>query len=240
MENKLIVANHKMNMDAKEANEYLKELGNINNKNLIICPTSIYIPYFLKKKFEVGIQNTFIHEKGSYTGEISPKQAKSLGVNYTIIGHSERRIYFNETDTLINKKVLESLNNNLKVILCIGETLEEKNMLKTDKILKRQIINALRDVENIDNVIIAYEPVWSIGTGIIPESKEISATISYIKTIIDKLYPSNNVKILYGGSVTEKNIKSLNKIKEVNGFLVGGASLNTKSLLKIIEVVAGQ
>lgn len=240
MENKLIVANHKMNMDAKEVNEYLKELGNINNKNLIICPTSIYIPYFLKKKFEVGIQNTFIHEKGSYTGEISPKQAKSLGVNYTIVGHSERRIYFNETDTLINKKVLESLNNNLKVILCIGETLEEKNMLKTDKILKRQIINALRDVVNIDDVIIAYEPVWSIGTGIVPESKEISATISYIKTIIDKLYPSNNVKILYGGSVTEKNIKSLTKIKEVNGFLVGGASLNTKSLLKIIEVVVSQ
>lgn len=240
MENKLIIANHKMNMDAKEINNYLKELGKIDNKNVIICPTSIYIPYFLKKKFKVGIQNTFIHDKGSYTGEISPKQAKSLGVSYTILGHSERRIYSDETDTFINKKVLEALNNKLKVILCIGETLEEKNMLKTDRILKRQVINALRDVEQIDNVIIAYEPVWAIGTGVVPTSSEISSTISYIKTIIDNLYPDNNVKIIYGGSVTEKNIKSLNKIKEVDGFLVGGASLDVKAFLKIIEVVVGQ
>ena len=240
MENKLIIANHKMNMDAKEINNYLKELGKIDNKNVIICPTSIYIPYFLKKKFKVGIQNTFIHDKGSYTGEISPKQAKSLGVSYTILGHSERRIYSDETDTFINKKVLEALNNKLKVILCICETLEEKNMLKTDRILKRQVINALRDVEQIDNVIIAYEPVWAIGTGVVPTSSEISSTISYIKTIIDNLYPDNNVKIIYGGSVTEKNIKSLNKIKEVDGFLVGGASLDVKAFLKIIEVVVGQ
>lgn len=240
MENKLIIANHKMNMDAKEVNNYLKELGKIDNRNVVICPASIYIPYFLKKKFKVGIQNTFIHDKGSYTGEISPKQAKSLGVSYTILGHSERRIYLDETDTFINKKVLEALNNKLKVILCIGETLEEKNMLKTDRILKRQVINALRDVEQIDNVIIAYEPVWAIGTGVVPTSSEISSTISYIKTIIDNLYPDNNVKIIYGGSVTEKNIKSLNKIKEVDGFLVGGASLDTKAFLKIIEVVASQ
>ena len=240
MENKLIIANHKMNMDAKEVNNYLKELGKIDNKNVVICPTTIYIPYFLKKKYKVGIQNTFIHENGSYTGEVSPKQAKSLGVSYTILGHSERRTYLDESDTFINKKVLEALKNKLKVILCIGETLEERNMLKTDKILKRQIINALRDVDQVNNVIVAYEPVWAIGTGIVPTNKEISSTISYIKTIIDNLYPDNNVKIIYGGSVTEKNIKSLNKIKEVNGFLVGGASLDTKKLLKIIEVVAGQ
>ena len=240
MENKLIIANHKMNMDAKEVSVYLKELGKIDNKNLVICPTSIYIPYFLKKKYKVGIQNTFIHESGSYTGEVSPKQAKSLGVSYTILGHSERRSYLDESDTLINKKLLEALNNDLKVILCIGETLEERNMLKTDRILKRQVINALRDVELIDNVIVAYEPIWAIGTGIVPTNKEISSTISYIKTIIDNLYPGNNVKIIYGGSVNDKNIKELNKIKEVDGFLVGGASLNTKTFLKIIEVVAGQ
>lgn len=240
MENKLIIANHKMNMDAKEVNEYLKELGKIDNENVVICPTSIYIPYFLKKKYKVGIQNTFIHESGSYTGEISPKQAKSLGVSYTILGHSERRNYLDETDTLINRKLLTALNSELKVILCIGETLEERNMLKTDRILKRQVINALRDVELIDNVIVAYEPIWAIGTGIVPTNKEIASTISYIKTIIDNLYPSNDVKIIYGGSVNEKNIQELNEIKELDGFLVGGASLNTESFLKIIEVVAGQ
>lgn len=240
MENKLIIANHKMNMDANKLNDYLKDLAKINNKNVVICPTSIYIPYFLKKKYKVGIQNTFIHNSGAYTGEVSPYQARSLGVSYTILGHSERRSYFDESDTIINKKALEALNAGLKVVICIGETLEEKNMLRTDRVLKRQVINALRNIELIDDVIIAYEPIWAIGTGIVPTNKEISSTISYIKTIIDNLYPNNNVKIIYGGSVNEKNIKELNKIKEVKGFLVGGASLNTKSLLKIIEVVAGQ
>jgi len=240
MENKLIIANHKMNMNANEVNEYLKALDKINNKNVIICPTSIYIPYFLKKNFKVGIQNTFIHSNGAYTGEVSPMQARSLGVKYTILGHSERRNYLEEKDILINKKVLEALNNNLKVILCIGETLEDRNMLRTDKVLKRQIINALRDVELIDNVIIAYEPIWSIGTGLVPSNKEISATINYIKKIINNLFPDNNIKITYGGSVTEKNIKELNKIKDVQGFLIGGASLNPKSFLKIIEVVDNQ
>ncbi|MBE6143984.1 MAG: triose-phosphate isomerase [Firmicutes bacterium] len=240
MENKLIVANHKMNMTASEINEFLKELGKINNKNVVICPTSIYIPYFLKKKFQVGIQNTFIHEKGAYTGEVSPMQAKSLGVNYTILGHSERRMYLEESDTFINKKVLEALNYDLKPIICIGETLEERNMLKTDKILKRQVINALRDVAKIEEVIIAYEPIWAIGTGVVPTNKEIKATISYIKTIINGLYPNNKVKVLYGGSVTEKNIKELNKIKEVDGYLVGGASLKPQAFLNIIEVVDSQ
>ena len=240
MANKLVIANHKMNMEAKDLNNYLKELEIINNKNVVICPTSIYIPYFLKKGFQVGIQNTFMHSNGAYTGEVSPKQAKSLGVNYTILGHSERRNYLEENDTFINKKVLEALENKLKVVLCIGETLEERNMLKTDKILKRQVINGLRNVEKINDVIIAYEPVWAIGTGVVPTNKEISSTISYIKTIIDNLYPSSNVKIIYGGSVTEKNIKELMKIDEVSGFLVGGASLNTKAFLKIIEVVESQ
>lgn len=240
MANKLVIANHKMNMEVKDLNNYLKELEVINNKNVVICPTSIYIPYFLKKGFQVGIQNTFMHPNGAYTGEVSPKQAKSLGVNYTILGHSERRNYLEENDTFINKKVLEALENKLKVVLCIGETLEERNMLKTDKILKRQVINGLRNVEKIRDVIIAYEPVWAIGTGVVPTNKEISSTISYIKTIIDNLYPSSNVKIIYGGSVTEKNIKELMKIDEVSGFLVGGASLNTKAFLKIIEVVESQ
>lgn len=240
MSNKIVIANHKMNMNADQIKKYLKSLENLDNKNVVICPSSIYIPYFLKKGFQVGIQNTYINDKGSYTGEISPSQAKSLGVNFTIIGHSERRAYLKEDDTLINKKVIEALNNKLKVVLCIGETLEERNMLKTDKVLKRQIIDDLRDVKSIDNIVIAYEPVWAIGTGVVPNNSEIKATISYIKTIIDNLYHDGSAKIVYGGSVNEKNIKELNKIKEVDGFLVGGASLIPEVFLKIIEVVAGQ
>lgn len=240
MENKLIIANHKMNLNVEELKEYLDVLRNVNNKNVVICPTSLYIPYFLKKNFKVGIQNTYIHSNGAYTGEVSPVQAKTLGVSYTIIGHSERRIYLNESDNFINKKVIEALNAKLKVILCIGETLEEKNMLKTDKVLKRQLINDLKDVESINNVVIAYEPVWAIGSGIIPNNKEIDATVSYIKGIIDNLYPKNCTKVIYGGSITEKNIKELNKLECLDGFLIGGTSLNPASFLKIIEVVGNQ
>lgn len=240
MVNKILIANHKMNMEAEDINEYLKEISKLNTKDVVICPTSLYIPYFLKKKYKVGIQDTFIHDNGSFTGEISPKQAYSLGVRYTILGHSERRMYLDESDTFINKKVLQALENKLTVILCIGETLEERNMLKTDRILKRQIINGLRDVQNFDKVIIAYEPVWAIGTGLVPDNKEIKATTLYIKTILESMHPHNSVKVLYGGSVNEKNIKELNKIKEVDGFLIGGASLNIKSFRKIIEVVDNQ
>lgn len=240
MVNKILIANHKMNMEAENINEYLKEISKLNTKDVVVCPTSLYIPYFLKKKFKVGIQDTFIHDNGSFTGEISPKQAYSLGVRYTILGHSERRMYLDESDTFINKKVLQALENKLTVILCIGETLEERNMLKTDRILKRQIINGLRDVQNFDKVIIAYEPIWAIGTGLVPDNKEIKATTLYIKTILESMHPHNSVKVLYGGSVNEKNIKELNKIKEVDGFLIGGASLNIKAFGKIIEVVDNQ
>lgn len=240
MENKLIIANHKMNLEATDLTNYINGLDNLNCEQVIICPTSIYIPYFLKKKYKVGIQNTYCEEIGAYTGEVSPLQAHSLGVGYTIIGHSERRTLLGEKDIFINKKVLEALKNELKVILCIGETLEQRNMLKTDRILKRQVIDALKEVGEINNIIIAYEPIWAIGTGVVPTNKEISATISYIKTIIDNLYPGNDVKIIYGGSVTEKNIEKLNEIKNLNGFLIGGASLNLEKFSKIIEVVDNQ
>lgn len=240
MGNKLIIANHKMNLEASDLTNYINSLDKLNNENIIICPTSIYIPYFLKKKYKVGIQNTYSESIGAYTGEVSPWQAHGLGVSYTIIGHSERRNILGEKDVFINKKVLEALKNELKVILCIGETLEQRDMLKTDKILKRQVIDALRDVKEIDNIVIAYEPIWAIGTGVVPTNKEISTTISYIKTIIDNLYPDNNVKIIYGGSVTEKNIEKLNEIKNLHGFLVGGASLNIEKFSKIIEVVDNQ
>jgi len=238
MSNKLIVANHKMNMDIGQINTYIKDLKNVNKKDVVICPTSIYIPYFLEHNFEVGIQNIFNLSSGAYTGEVSPMQVKSIGVNYVILGHSERRNILNEDNCLVNQKVIEALKNDLKVILCIGESLEQKN--KTKEILKKQIIEGLKNIDKIENIIVAYEPIWSIGTGLIPQKEEISSTIFYIRTIIDNLFPGSNVKILYGGSVNEENIEELNSIKEVDGFLIGGASLNSKSFLKIIEVVGNQ
>lgn len=239
---KLVVANLKMNMTAAYVNNYLNGIKeDINTKKVVICPPALYLPYFVRKKYSVGAQDCFYVDEGAYTGCISANQIASMGIKYTIIGHSERRQYFHETDNIVNKKVLNALDNDLNVILCIGETKEEKDMLKTDKILKRQLINCLRNVnENkIENVIIAYEPIWSIGTGLIPTMKEIKSTTAYILEIVNSLYPDKKVKILYGGSVNEKNIESINKIENLNGVLVGGASLDPHKLRKIKEVVLG-
>lgn len=240
MENsKLVVGNMKMNLDANEISEFIKEFHKQPlNDQVIICPTSIYIPYFLKQSYKVGIQNIFFREKGAYTGEISPKQVASLGIKYVLIGHSERRSYFDESDQDINKKIKEALKYKLRVIFCIGETAEEKNLLKTARVLKRQILNGLRNLEeqDLDHVLIAYEPVWAIGTNVTPTNKEIEETIKYIKGIVAQYFSYEDISILYGGSVDEDNIETLNKIENLSGFLVGGSSTDAKKFLKIIEV----
>ena len=237
MENKIIVGNIKMNMRFGEIPNYINQFKNIKNNNLVICPSYIYIPYFLNYDFNVGSQNVCGYEDGGYTGEISAKQLHSIGVKYTIIGHSERRIKLKETDIEINKKIKSSLKANLKVILCIGETLEEKEMLKKDIILKRQIRNALFDVTDINNVIIAYEPVWSVGTNKLPTSEELIKTILYIKDLIYSMY-KKNIKVIYGGSINEKNIDDLKNIKELDGFLIGAASINPSRFIEIIEKIS--
>lgn len=233
----LVVANLKMNMLVNDIAIYLKKINKLENNNLVICPTSIYTPYFLKQKYKVGLQNVYFESEGSYTGEISPLQASKMGVEFAIVGHSERRIYFGEDDLDINKKVLACLKNNLKVIICIGETNEEKDMLKTSKVLKRQIMYALRDVEDFKNVYIAYEPVWSIGTNIIPTSKDLSSAIDYIKNIVYKNFNTTDIKVLYGGSVNEENIKELKEINNLDGFLIGKASCNADKLINILNIL---
>lgn len=236
MTNKLVVANFKMSMDTSDVNNYLKDIATLDNKNVVICPTSIYLPYFLKKKFEVGLQNVYKEDLGAYTGEISPKQAYSIGVRYVILGHSERRQYFKETNVFVNEKIKACLKNNLKVILCIGETKEERDLLKTKRILKKQIVSCLKDLKSIQNVVIAYEPIWSIGTNITPTNAEIEDAITFIKDVVWELFEAK-IKVLYGGSVNENNIKSLNSINNVDGFLVGGASTNYSKFKKIIKEV---
>ena len=208
MENKLIVGNIKMNMKFGELANYINQFKNIKNKNLVICPSYIYIPYFLNYDFSVGSQNVCSDIDGNYTGEVSAKQLASIGVKYTIVGHSERRTKLNETDSDINQKVKSSLNSKLKVILCIGETEEEKKLFKRDRVLKRQIRDALFDVEDLSNVIIAYEPIWSIGTNKLPTKEELEETITYIKQLVYDMYNSH-IKVIYGGSINEKNIVNL-------------------------------
>lgn len=223
--NKIVIANLKMNLDYKEIIDYVAEIGNtiFDNIDLFIAPTSIYLGSFNGVKHKIIAQNVYCNDKGSYTGEISPKQLKSFGIDYSIIGHSERRNIFFENDMLINAKIKACLNNKVLPILCIGESLEEKDSAKM--VIMDQLRRDLNEITNIGDIIIAYEPVWSIGTGIVPKLEEIESRISLIKELIFNKYKAN-VKVLYGGSVNVDNINEILNIKNVDGVLVGGSSIN--------------
>lgn len=237
MENKIIIGNMKMYMNIDDVNNYIDKIGKIID-DVIICPTNIYIPYFLQKGYNLGIQNVYYEDNGAYTGEVSVIQTKKLGINYVIIGHSERRKYFFETDYDVNRKMIKSLDNNLNVILCIGEELDDRNNMNIDVVLRGQLEIALNNVlsKYEQNIIIAYEPRWAIGTGLIPNNNEIRDSINFIKSFVfDKF--KMNVKVVYGGSVTDSNIEILNEIENVDGFMVGGCCTNPDKFLKIISVV---
>ena len=235
--NKIVIGNHKNYMFTNDISEYLKNINDkIKTKNVVICPSNIYIPYFLKQKYSVGIQNVCLNDLVS-TGEINVKQAANIGINYVILGHSERRIHFNESNDLINQKIKDSLESNMKIVLCIGETLEQKNFFQTKKILKDQLENSLKGITNFKNIIVAYEPVWAIGTNVIPEAHDISEVSLYIKEIIKEMFNCEFIPVLYGGSVNSKNIEEINRISEIDGVLIGKASTDYKEFLKIIEVV---
>ena len=200
---------------------------------IIYCPPNTLIEQMSKKlkglNIEVGAQNC--HEQdvyGAFTGSVNSSMLKSVGAKYIIIGHSENR-QAGETDKLINLKIKSALKSGLKVIFCIGETLKAKRKKITKSVLNKQIKAGLRNIKNNKKIIIAYEPVWSIGTGLIPKSIELSNTIIFIKSKVKKN------KILYGGSVNPKNISQLKSIDVIDGFLVGGASQDTKKFIDIIK-----
>ena len=155
---------------------------------------------------------------------------KSVGGKFVIIGHSENRLE-GDSNKKINLKIKSSLKENLKVIFCIGENLKEKRNKKTNKILNSQIINGLKNVKNLNNIIVAYEPIWAIGTGIIPKSNDLYKQVKTIKKILNKRFKSKNPKVLYGGSVNSKNIKDLRQIRSIDGFLIGGASQKSKNFI---------
>ncbi len=231
---KLIVANHKMNLDAKKINVYIKLMqSKANYSNVLVCPTSIYVPFFLKNKFKVGIQNVYFKNEGAYTGEISAHQAKSVGVSAVIIGHSERREHFNETNEIINKKIISVIDNGLSVILCVGEKETSKKKLK---FIEKQLTEALDNVHNLDKLVVAYEPVWSIGTNITPTNEEIIESVDLIKSILKDKYGYQNIPVLYGGSVNKENISTLEKISVIDGYLIGGASLKDE-FFEIVEFI---
>ena len=213
--------------------KFLKTFKKSRKIKIIYCPPNTLINLmsekFLKTSVEVGAQNC--HESLSYaplTGSVNTSMLKSVGAKYVIIGHSENR-QLGETDKLINLKVKAATKAGLKVIFCIGETLSQKRKKITKKILLKQIKLGLNKVQRSKNIIIAYEPVWSIGTGVIPKSSELLKTIDFIK---DK---ARNNKVLYGGSVNPKNIRELKLIKNIDGFLIGGASQEAKKFIDIIK-----
>lgn len=243
MENKkIVIGNQKMYMSISEVGEFLKAItGKVLTSNVIICPSSLYIPYFLKHRYSVGIQNICALTKGQYTGEITASQASDIGLKYSLVGHSERRMYFDEDNDTINQKIRNLLEYNIIPVLCVGETSEEKNLLKTNKVLKSDIVSSLKNInpEDLEKIIIAYEPIWAIGANRIPTMAEIKTNVKYIKEVVKKIY-KKDIRVIYGGSVNPTNIEKLNKIDNLDGFLVGGSSTKAEDFLKIIEVVVPQ
>ena len=232
------IANWKMFGDLKSLktlNKVIIFANKIKKKKfkLVYCPptTLIYplVKLLKKTQIEVGAQNCHESENyGAHTGQINSNMLKNIGANYVILGHSENR-KLGENNKLINLKIKAAIKSHLKVIFCIGETFNEKKNKVTKKVLLKQITNCLKQIKNKKSILIAYEPVWAIGSGLIPKDTDLSETINFIKSKV------KGAKVLYGGSVNSKNIKSLKNINSIDGFLVGGASQTSNKFIDIIK-----
>lgn len=235
---KYIILNHKMNLEYKTIKKYITKLKEMDFKNnyCVVCPSDIYLTNFIDEKITVGSQNASSNKDGAYTGEVSASQLKSLGVKYSLVGHSERRKYFKETNSDINKKIRLLLLNKIKPILCVGESLNDKNSHSTKEVIYRQLQGALDKLtaKDIDNLVIAYEPIWAIGSGVIPTNEEIEQVILYIKDIIYKSFKVK-VRVVYGGSVNNNNIEVIKQAKGVDGYLLGGISLHLDKLQELVN-----
>lgn len=234
---KYIIANWKMNNDFSDIPVFVQNLkdSDVSKSNLIVCVPSIMIKSFADLSnglVETGAENCYYKEKGAFTGEISPQMVKSAGASTTILGHSERRQIFGETNELINSKVLACLDAGLKVVFCIGETLEQKEDYKS--VLKAEILEGLSNVSNFENLIIAYEPIWAIGTGKVATLDDIKEIHQFIKDTVKENF-NVDAKVLYGGSVKPSNSKEILELDEVDGVLIGGASLKAEDYIKIAE-----
>lgn len=223
--------------------QFVPRVKNTENTVILCVPfTDLFYAWHSLEGSNVhlGAQNMHWEEKGAYTGEISGEMLESVGVEYVIIGHSERRQYFGETDEIVNKKIKSAFENNLKPIVCVGESLEQKEEGKTEKIITEQTQKALEGLTNeqIVNTIIAYEPIWAIGTGKTATSEDANNSIKSIRNKIKEIYGeeiSQNVMILYGGSVKSTNARELFETSDIDGALVGGASLKAGEFAKIVN-----
>jgi triosephosphate isomerase len=230
--------------------QLLKTKSSKLKADLVVCPPFIYLSELKIKnlKLKIGAQNVFWANDGAYTGEISPKMIKNLGVEYVIIGHSERRKFLGETDETINRKVKAALKAGLKVVLCVGELSRAKRdkrqeTRKAKNYVRNQLQEDLKGISKIHvanpmSLIIAYEPVWAIGAVVSDTPEDASEMIKFIKRILNSRFKILNSKVLYGGSVDSKNIKNFIQLKEIDGVLVGGASLKSAEVKKIIEITS--
>ncbi len=247
MRRPIIAGNWKMHKTIGEAvalvNEIKKNINETDVEVVVCCPFTALSD--VKKtigdsKLKLGAQNMHWEASGAYTGEISADMLKEIGVEYVILGHSERRQYFKETDEIVNKKVLKAIEKNLKPILCVGESLEEREADKTFEVVKRQTLAALADVEEADleKIVIAYEPIWAIGTGKTATAEEANSVIAYIREVIQQQFNdtiSEIIRIQYGGSVKASNASEIMNEADIDGALVGGASLDAEGFLGIVH-----
>ena len=241
----MIAGNWKMNTTVGEAIELVNEmrpgLDEIGSVDKVICPPFISLAAVKElikgSSIKLGAQNIHFEEKGAYTGEISPLMLADL-CEFVIIGHSERRQYFNETGEIINKKILAALKVGLKPILCFGERLEENEAGRTKEVLTQQLNSSLTGIDSLGGLIIAYEPIWAIGTGKAAAGKQANKTIGFMRQTISQKYGkrvAQDLRILYGGSVTANNIAEFINQPEIDGALVGGASLKATEFLSIVK-----
>ncbi|EQF37666.1 triose-phosphate isomerase [Clostridioides difficile CD169] len=235
-----------MHKTIKEALEFVNEVKdkvNSDKVEAVICA-----PFTLLKdlkeatkgtNIKIGAQNMHFEEKGAFTGEVSPLMLKEIDMDYVVIGHSERRQYFNETDETVNKKVLKALEVGIDPILCVGETLEQREAGKTKDVCKVQVEKALENVlkDDLAKVVVAYEPIWAIGTGKTATAEDANDVISYIREVIKGLYGelANEVRIQYGGSVKPSNVAEIMGQSDIDGALVGGASLASNDYLDLVN-----
>ncbi len=244
MRKPFIAANWKMNKTSSETREFISSfvpaVRDVTDVDIVLAPpfTSLAIASETLKNSNVllAAQDMFYEEKGAYTGEVSPLMIVDIGCKYVIIGHSERRQYFNETDEVVNKKIVSAKKAGLGVIFCIGESLTERDAGKTFDVLQREITDGLNGVDDKD-IVVAYEPIWAIGTGKTATSEQAQEVHAYIREKMRFLYgnKADEIRILYGGSVTPENIGSLMVCKDVDGALVGGASLKVENFIKIVN-----
>lgn len=247
MRKPIIAGNWKMNKTSKEAAQFILEFRDkVKNAKceVVICPTFTSLAQVItlveNTNIKVGAQNMYYEENGAFTGEVSPTMLKELGVEYVILAHSERRQYFKESDEMINKKVKAAFIYDLIPILCVGETLEEREEGRTFDRIKSQLLLDLENIdsENVEKMVIAYEPIWAIGTGKTATAQDANDVIAYIRKIVIEIcgeVAGNSIRIQYGGSVKPSTIKEQMAQSDIDGALVGGASLNAEDFSAIVN-----